>query len=754
MDQNEEDQIRTERNTQSAHRARSPRSRSAALREPGKQPAENTEREKTRTARSARAPRSAAERGNAVKREVHEERTKVRETMSSHPQAASEEEGSRGAEKKKRSKAPVYAAAVAAAVLVIGGTVFAVRKLGTGSAEKLLHPATESEETLSEDAIRIPAVLDLGALVASGMTEESSGDSSGAGQSQSGTGADPSILSVRGLTPDEIREKVSALYSWDMKIHNGQAEVGATVKPTVDAAETTEAATLGDAEHPDSSPQEGLSGDTAQQEITVSDEIAVPDLVLLKLDELLQKLEEDNRTYSGNTAEHADQGTKAADGSSETSAEQALVYTLRLDGADDAAAEVSEEAAQMWNRLPKGGSIGSYDRATDQFVMEGASAGFEVDQEALETAILEALSGRAFDSVIEVPGQEISAEEATAASEYRIIASYTTKTTNNKTRNRNIELACEAINGTVLAPGEEFSFNNVVGQRTAEKGYGAAAAYNEGEVVQEIGGGICQVSSTLYNAVLRAGLKTTKRQSHTFEPSYVTPGMDATVSWGGPDYRFANLAANPEYANEGSYAIGIRAHYENREVTISIYGRPVLKDGYSFELKSTKVKDIPVVRKLIEPNSGKTPTKGSSGSQWTTNLVVKQNGTVVSDAFDHNTYYSGHIEYYTEQPVTAAPAESSEAVTETETAESTQAPAETPSQKPQYETGIYGGPGIGLDNQGVRETTAEVGPGVAQTQAQTTAAPEPAALKQTEAPAPVPAPEEAGPGIPVSGSPA
>ena len=107
----------------------------------------------------------------------------------------------------------------------------------------------------------------------------------------------------------------------------------------------------------------------------------------------------------------------------------------------------------------------------------------------------------------------------------------------------------------------------------------AAAAYNNGEVVQEIGGGVCQVSSTMYNAVVKAGLKTTMRRSHTFEPSYVTPGTDATVSWGGPDYKFVN---------NSSAAIGIRASYYNQTCTVSIYGIPVLEDGVTHSLKSTK----------------------------------------------------------------------------------------------------------------------------------------------------------------------
>ena len=98
----------------------------------------------------------------------------------------------------------------------------------------------------------------------------------------------------------------------------------------------------------------------------------------------------------------------------------------------------------------------------------------------------------------------------------------------------------------------------VVGERTEAKGYQAAAAYSNGEVVQEIGGGVCQVSTTLYNAVIRSGLKTTVRRSHTYEPSYVTPGQDATVSYGGPDYKFIN---------NSNTAIGIRASYSNQVCT-------------------------------------------------------------------------------------------------------------------------------------------------------------------------------------------
>lgn len=116
---------------------------------------------------------------------------------------------------------------------------------------------------------------------------------------------------------------------------------------------------------------------------------------------------------------------------------------------------------------------------------------------------------------------------------------------NKKERNNNIYLAAEAINNFVLFPGETFSFNQVVGERTIEKGYLHAPVIIEGEFSEDIGGGICQVSSTLFNAVDNAGLKIIKRYSHSRKVSYVPPGRDATVSWNGPDFVFANEYNQP-----------------------------------------------------------------------------------------------------------------------------------------------------------------------------------------------------------------
>ncbi|MGM0873243.1 MAG: VanW family protein [Bacillota bacterium] len=115
----------------------------------------------------------------------------------------------------------------------------------------------------------------------------------------------------------------------------------------------------------------------------------------------------------------------------------------------------------------------------------------------------------------------------------------------NKERSHNIYLASEAINNYVVFPGETFSFNTVVGNRTVDRGYLPAPIIVKGELSEGVGGGICQVSSTLYNAVDRAGVKIIERYSHSRRVPYVPPNRDATVSWYGPDFTFKNRYNQP-----------------------------------------------------------------------------------------------------------------------------------------------------------------------------------------------------------------
>ncbi len=135
--------------------------------------------------------------------------------------------------------------------------------------------------------------------------------------------------------------------------------------------------------------------------------------------------------------------------------------------------------------------------------------------------------------------------------------------TSGANRKTNIQLAAKAIDGTILMPGEQFSYNDALGQRTAERGYKLASAYMAGEVVESYGGGICQVSSGLYYSALLSNLQIDDRSNHTFKVGYMPFSYDATVSWGGPEFKFTNSRDLP---------VRINATVTDNDVTISISG--------------------------------------------------------------------------------------------------------------------------------------------------------------------------------------
>lgn len=151
-----------------------------------------------------------------------------------------------------------------------------------------------------------------------------------------------------------------------------------------------------------------------------------------------------------------------------------------------------------------------------------------------------------------------------------ILGTAETPHSNNENRNTNLSIACKALDGVVLNPGDEFSYNQTLGERTADKGYQPAPAYSGSKLVPSLGGGICQVSSTLYLSCLMADLEITDRINHGFLASYIAPGMDATVSWNGPDYKFRNNTDFP---------IKIQAESTEDKVIIKILGTDV-KDYY------------------------------------------------------------------------------------------------------------------------------------------------------------------------------
>lgn len=216
------------------------------------------------------------------------------------------------------------------------------------------------------------------------------------------------------------------------------------------------------------------------------------------------------------------------------------------------------------------------------------------------------------------------------------LATYsTTYDGSNYNRSTNLRLSAAKINGVVLMPGEEFSYNKTLGQRTAAAGYKPAAAYVSGKVVNEYGGGICQTSSTLYNTVLLANLEVTSRSNHCYVSSYVPISRDATVSWGTLDFKFKN---------NRKYPIKIRAYASNGVVKVDILGVKQ-DDDYEVAIESKAISSIKYSTQYEEDSSleegkEKVTQNGANGSIGEAYKVLKKNGKVVSRTLISRDRYS------------------------------------------------------------------------------------------------------------------
>ena len=195
----------------------------------------------------------------------------------------------------------------------------------------------------------------------------------------------------------------------------------------------------------------------------------------------------------------------------------------------------------------------------------------------------------------------------------------------NVDRTTNLKLAAGKINGVVLLPNEEFSYNKVVGERTISAGYKMAATYSGGKVVDGLGGGICQISSTLYDAVVFANLNVTTRRNHQFVTSYLPAGKDATVVWGSQDFKFVNSR---------KYPVRVVATVEGGNATIQIWG---IKEDveYDISIETKKVATIQYTTQYVQDASlpagqQKIVQAGSNGRKVEAYKVTKLNGKVIS----------------------------------------------------------------------------------------------------------------------------
>lgn len=230
-----------------------------------------------------------------------------------------------------------------------------------------------------------------------------------------------------------------------------------------------------------------------------------------------------------------------------------------------------------------------------------------------------AFSGVATYSAYAMPFYGLKPQELTLRASF-----YTTYSNSIAERKHNIALACKYLNNCLVDVNAEFSFNRIVGERTEKRGFKSAKIIVNGEFVDGVGGGVCQVSTTLYNAVLLAGLKISEYHAHSLPVSYVEPSFDAMVNGNYFDLRFINNTDNP---------IIITAKADGNRVTINLYGQKLDK---VYQRESVLTETIPAPEnKQIFDEKGEFPDlfagqfkvlrNGKDGYKSEGYLLVKEN---------------------------------------------------------------------------------------------------------------------------------
>lgn len=256
--------------------------------------------------------------------------------------------------------------------------------------------------------------------------------------------------------------------------------------------------------------------------------------------------------------------------------------------------------------------------------------GFDIDKTAAE--VVSRLSEGNLEAVeFQLTEEEIAEQEKT------LIGSYSTSYSNNdKNRNENLRVACEKINGTILQPGDIFDMNAALGPQTYENGYKAAGVIENGKIVSDIGGGVCQVTTTIYNAAILAELKIVQRFNHSLMVGYVPLGMDAAV---------AGTYKNLKFQNDTDYPVYIEAYLENNKVVCNIYGHEIHDENRRVEFESVWVSTIgkPEAKVTEDPNMYEDERvvtyNGKTGAKIDTYKLVYEGDTLVSrEWFSSSTY--------------------------------------------------------------------------------------------------------------------
>ena len=290
-----------------------------------------------------------------------------------------------------------------------------------------------------------------------------------------------------------------------------------------------------------------------------------------------------------------------------------------------------------------------YDAKTDTILPEHAAARFDVA--AAQAALDAAQPGETVELPAEIQRPAVTAEVLKDVLFRDVLGEAKTKVGGTSARKSNVRLSASAINGYVMNSGDVFSYNEAVGKRTAERGYQAAPAYVKGETVDEIGGGICQTSSTLYLACLRSNLAITERYAHRYIPAYIPAGMDATVSWGGPDYKFTNNT---------DYPVKIVTSYEGSYLTVKLLGTNatgITAKMTNEKLSTTSFEVVYEEDDTLAPGTEKVKTTPYTGSKWRTfRHLYDANGKWLSSDYEATSDYKARNKVILKGPAPEVPA--------------------------------------------------------------------------------------------------
>ena len=295
---------------------------------------------------------------------------------------------------------------------------------------------------------------------------------------------------------------------------------------------------------------------------------------------------------------------------------------------DEAVRSFASRLAEQIDAEAQDARLLTFDFGTQTFQFQQEQAGRVLNQEALVASVERALESGGGQIAMEVAAVQPQVTLENVSAQYGMISSAVTNASSSSSnRLSNIMLAISLINGTCLEPGETFSFNQTVGERTTARGFKTAPAYSSGEVTQEVGGGICQVSTTLFNAAVKANLTINERNAHSLTVSYVDVGKDAAVDWGNKDLKFTNST------DESVYICCYLS--DDKRVHFGIFGK-LLPDGMTITLESKKTGDIDYeteyrVNFTMASGSSKVVQNGKKGTSAVTYKVYwDANGNEIS----------------------------------------------------------------------------------------------------------------------------